>query len=361
MIILYISSTAPYAGKSALCVGLAQRFRKDGHTVGYMRPVTAVRTHISDCVVDAEAESMRQTLGLTDPVSAVWPVCLDPPTVEAILRGEGENYAQLIKDAFAQVSRGKDIVLLEGGSRCIEGLGAGLSCDAVTDLLEAKVLVVAKYDATAVIVVDDLLAAKQVLGSKMVGVVLNAVPRQHLDFVEHLVVPFLRERDIQVYAVLPLESIFRSVSVGELTEALQGDIICRPDLSDQLVENLAVGAMSVDSALTYFRRKLNLGVITGGDRPDIQLAALETSTKCLILTGNLHPSPLILNRAEELGVSVILVKYDTMTTVQLADEAFSKTRFQHEKKMGRFERMLTERFDLARLYEVLGLRRQKAA
>ena len=361
MITLYISSTTPYAGKSALCVGLARRLRKDGHAVGYMRPVTAVRTHISDCVVDAEAESMREAMGLTDPVSAIWPVCLDPLTVEAILRGEGEDSAQLIKDAFAQVSTGKDIVLLEGGSRCIQGLAAGLSCDEVTDLLEAKVLLVAKYDAPAVIVVDDLLAAKQVLGSKMIGVVLNAVPRHHLDLVEHLVVPFLRERDILVYAVLPLESIYRSVSVGELAEALQGDIICRPDLSETLVENLAVGAMSVDSALTYFRRKLNLGVITGGDRADIQLAALETSTKCLILTGNLHPSPLILNRAEELGVSVILVKHDTMTTVQLAEEVFGKTRFQHEKKIGRFECMLTERFDFARLYGVLGLGHQKAA
>lgn len=49
-----------------------------------------------------------------------------------------------------------------------------------------------------------------------------------------------------------------------------------------MVEHLMIGAMDVDSALTYFRRKPNKAVITGGDRPDIQLAALETSTKCTI-------------------------------------------------------------------------------
>jgi len=355
MIALYISSTAPYSGKSALCVGLGRRFQKDGYTIGYMRPVTTVKTCIGECVVDKEAELMRQTLDLKDPVQAIWPVCFDSPTVEAVMRGEGEDYRQVIKDAFAQVSTDKDIVLLEGGSRCVQGLAAGTSCQEIASVLRAKVLVVDKYDVSTVMVVDDLLAYKMRLGKKMVGAVLNAVPRHRLDFVEQLVVPFLEEHGVPVYAVLPLEKIFSSVTVGELAEALQGEIICRPDLTHALVENLMVGAMSVDSALTYFRRKLNLGVITGGDRPDIQLAALETSTKCLILTGNLHPSPLILSRAEEAGVAIILVKHDTMTTVQLAEEVFGKPRFHQEQKIERFERMLAERFDFSRLYQDLHL------
>ncbi len=37
----------------------------------------------------------------------------------------------------------------------------------------------------------------------------------------------------------------------------------------------------------------NMAVITGGDRTDLQLAALETSTTCLILTGSISPDPLI--------------------------------------------------------------------
>ncbi len=353
MITLYITSTTPYAGKSALCVGLSRRFEKDGYTTGYMRPLTTAITRIGECMVDGEAELMRQTLGLTDPVDATWPVCLDPHTVETVLRGEGGNYTKLVIDAFAQVSKEKDIVLLEGGSTLTEGSMIGLPCHKVSKLLQAQELVVVKYNSD--LVVDELLAARELLGSSMLGVVLNAVQRHRLDFVQEAAVPFLNKNDVPVYAVLPLERIFASVSVGELAEALQGEIICRPDLADALVENLMVGAMSVDSALTYFGRKLNKAVITGGDRPDIQLAALETSLRCLILTGNLHPSPLILSRAEESGVAVILVKYDTMTTVQLSEQAFGKTRFHQEKKIERFERMLAERFDFTKLYKALGL------
>jgi BioD-like phosphotransacetylase family protein len=357
MITLYITSTTPYAGKSALCVGLGRRLQKDGYKIGYMRPLTTARTCIGDCVVDEEAEQMRQALQLSDAARAIWPVCLDPPEVEAILRGEGKDYARLVQDACAEISVGKDILLLEGGSRCSQGLAVGLSADRIAEMLQAKVLVVAKYDVSTVVVVDDLLTDKARLGDRLLGVVLNGVEKHRMDFVQKLVVPFLAKWDVPVYAVLPLERIFASISIGELADALQGEIICRPDLEDELVENLMVGAMSVDSALTYFRRKLNKAVITGGDRPDIQLAALETSTKCLILTGNLRPNPLIVNRAEEAGVAIIMVKHDTMTAVQLAEQAFGKTRFHQEKKIERFQRMLGEHLDVGRLYKDLGLKR----
>lgn len=355
MATLYIVSTTPYAGKSALCVGLGKRFQREGYRIGYSRPVMTTKTAIGECMIDEDASWMIKTLGLVDPVPAIWPVCLDAPAVESVLRGQGEDYPKLVMDAFQKVSRDKDIVLLEGGSRCSQGIGVGLSADRISDMLDAKVLLVAKFDVSTMIVVDDLLANKAQLGEHMMGVVLNAVDRQRLDFVQELVVPFLEKHNIPVFAVLPLERIFSSVTVGELVEALGGEIICRPDLANELVENVMIGAMSVDSALSFFRRKLNKAVITGGDRPDIQLAALETSTKCLILTGNVRPNPLIVARAEDAGVAIILVKHDTMATVQVSESTFSRTRFHQEKKIARFERMLAEHFDFARLYRELGL------
>jgi len=357
MIALYITSTTPYAGKSALCVGLGKRFQRDGYKVGYMRPLVTTKARIGECVVDEEAELIRQILGLTDPVETVWPVCLDATCVEAVLRGEGKEYAKTVKSAFAQVSKGKDIVIIEGGSRSTQGLSMGLSADSIAKMVDAHVLVVAKWDVAPIVVIDDLLADKARLGNRMLGVVLNAVDRNRKDFVLDVAVPFLQRRDIPVLAILPLERLFAAVSVGELAEALDAEIICRPDLKDELVENLMIGAMSVDSALTYFRRKLNKAVITGGDRPDIQLAALETSTKCLILTGDMRPNPLIVSRAEDAGVAIMMVKFDTMEAVQIAEQTISRTRFHQAKKIDRFQRMLAECLDFNQLYQVLGLQK----
>ncbi|MGC8838428.1 MAG: DRTGG domain-containing protein, partial [Anaerolineae bacterium] len=180
-----------------------------------------------------------------------------------------------------------------------------------------------------------------------------------MEFAETVIRPFLERRGVRVFGILPQERLLQSISVRELAECLGGETLCCPDRLDDLVEHLMVGAMSVDSALTYFRRKPNKAVITGGDRPDIQLAALETSTRCLILTGNLQPSAIILSRAEELGVPVIVVPYDTLTTVEIIERFFGKTRFHQEKKIARLMELLELRFDFQGLYEALGLKPRK--
>ena len=79
-----------------------------------------------------------------------------------------------------------------------------------------------------------------------------------------------------------------------------------------------------------------MAVVTGGDRTDLQLAALETSTHCLILTGHIPPQPLILSRAEDLEIPILTVNLDTLTTVEIVDRAFGHVRLQEPIKVSVF-------------------------
>ncbi len=354
MATLYITSTATFSGKSALCVGLGKRFRRDGYRIGYMKPVgTGIRLDAE--AVDEDAAFFKQSFDLPDDLDDMAPVRITQRMVEAILKeGELPDLASRLQAAFARVSKGRDVIILEGGSSLREGYLVGLPTPQVADLLDAREVVVIKYNDN-VQVMDDALTAQVRLGPSFLGVVLNAVPRQRMPFVQEVIKPALEKRHIPVLAVLPQERLLLSVSVGELVDLLSGEILCCAECADELVEHLMVGAMSVDSALTYFRRKPNKAVITGGDRPDIQLAALETSTKCLILTGNMRPSPIIMGRAEEIGVPMILVRQDTLSAVETIERFFGKTRFHLEKKVARFEELLEDRFDFERLYAALAL------
>jgi len=359
MATLYVTSTETFAGKSAVCIGLGQRFMRDGFTVGYMKPLSTTARHVCDKPVDEDAEFARRMFNLKEPGELLAPVTLTPQIVEAILAGEETiDFVTKLKEAYAEVSRNKDVVILEGGASLREGYLVNLPTPVVSNLLDAPELVVVKY-ANNMQLVDDALTARTRLGDSMLGVLINAVPRQLMRFVQEVIKPYLEKRGIRVFAILPQERLLLSISVSELTEALNAEILCCPEHADELVEYLMVGAMSVDSALTYFRRKPNKAVITGGDRPDIQLAALETSTKCLILTGNLRPSPIILGRAEEVGVPMILAKQDTLTVVEVIERYFGKTRFHQEKKVQRFQEMLDERFDFEALYQALKLQKKK--
>jgi len=352
---LYVTSTGTFSGKTALCVGLGKHLQRDGFEVGYMKPVSTTARRAEGRIADEDALFMVEVLGLSESPDVISPVTLVPHQVARILSEEDQtDYVACLDTAFDQVSKGKRVVILEGGASVTEGSLIDLSATKVARHLKAPTLVIAKYESD--LVVDDVLGAKALHGEAMIGAVINVVPRQRMRFVQEVVKPYLEKQGILVFGILPQERLLLSISVDELAECLMGEILCCANRGKELVEYLMVGAMSVDSALTYFRRKPNKAVITGGDRPDIQLAALETSTKCLILTGNLRPSPIIMARAEEVGVPMILVKQDTLTAVEIIEQSFGKTRFHQEKKVQRFQEMMEERFDFENLYVVMGLR-----
>lgn len=352
---IYVTSTQTFSGKSALCVGLLSRFKRDGFVVGYMKPVSTTSRIVGDQVMDEDAHFVKSTFGMVDSLETMAPVVLTDQRVAALLAGEEENLDALVQSAYQAIAKDKDILVLEGGGSLREGWIVNLAPPQVADLLEACTLVLVPYD-NDLQLVDDLITARARMGDCLLGAVVNRVPAHRMDFVKNQVKPFVERRDVPIFAILPRQRVLLSVSVAELAEKLGGEVLCSPHAVDELVENLMVGAMSVDSALTYFRRKPNKAVITGGDRPDIQLAALETSTRCLILTGNIRPSPLIVGRAEEAGVPIILTRYDTMSAVETIETFFGKTRFHQEKKVESFERLLNEHIDFEMIYASLGLR-----
>jgi len=112
------------------------------------------------------------------------------------------------------------------------------------------------------------------------------------------------------------------VTVAQIAERLQAEVLCCADNTGEVVENLMIAAMTVDSGLDYFNRKGNKAVIVRAERPDCQLAALATSTRCLVLTGGGRPNPQVLSFAEEKGVPMLLAKQDTLSAVAEMEKLF---------------------------------------
>jgi hypothetical protein len=350
---IYVTSSQRASGKTALCVGLLNHFQADGFAVGYMKPISTTARAVDDQVLDEDALFIKTTFNLSDSMKAISPVLLTPQEVEAVIEsGEEKNFEERVFAAYEAVSRNKEVLVLEGGTSLLEGWIINLAPPRLSSLLNVRELVVVPF-ISHLQVVDDLLTSRIRLGESILGGVINSVPKHFMDFVQQKVKPFLERRDVPIFAILPREKILISVTVAELSSGLGGEVLTAPHALNELVENLMVGAMSVESALSHFRRRPNKAVVTGGDRPDIQLAALETSTRCLILTGNLRPGPLILGRAEERGVPIILTHHDTMTAIELIEGFFGRTRFHQEQKVQYFGEMLRQFMDFEALYRAL--------
>jgi hypothetical protein len=355
MATLYIASTETFVGKSAVCVGLLDRARRDGFAIGYMKPVSVSVTRTDDAVLDEDAAFIRQHFDLADPLDRIAPALVTQSVIESILRGQNVDFARRLRDAYVAVSRDKDLVVLEGANTWAEGSIVDLSADHVSDTLQAPVLLVTRY--RTLLSLDAILAVQRYLGDRLLGVLINQIEEPKLEFVRSRVVPFLTSRGIPVFATLVEDAQLAGVTVADLHEYLGGQIIGNPAWNERLVEHMLIGAMGADAALSHFRRRANKAVITGGDRTDLQLAALETSTSVLVLTGNIRPAAQVIDRAEERSVPIIFVPDDTLTTVERAERVFGHVRFKQQAKLTRFISLLDAEFDFARLYDTLGLTR----
>ncbi|MCG8346639.1 MAG: phosphotransacetylase family protein [Chloroflexales bacterium] len=353
MATLYVASTETFVGKSAVCITILNRMRRDGFNVGYMKPVSVSAAHTPDAVLDEDAAFIRDLLGTDTSLDQTAPVLITSSMIEAILRGQPVAYARKLQEAYLNASRDKDVMLLEGTNTWAEGALVDLTADQVTDLLDAPGLLISRYRST--LAVDTILTIQRYVGDRLLGVMINQVDERHRDFVETRVVPFLESREIPVFGLLPHDRFLGGVTVAEFHDHLGGKLIGRREWCDKVVDNLMVGAMGVESGLSFFRRRANKAVITGGDRADLQLVALETNTSALILTGNIRPSFKVIDRAEERQVPIILVSDDTLATVERAENLFGKVSFHQPSKLQRFDELMDQHFDYQRLYESLGM------
>ena len=74
--------------------------------------------------------------------------------------------------------------------------------------------------------------------------------------------------------------------------------------------------MNPQAALKYLRQVKKAAVVTGGDRVDLALAALNQDVSCLILTGYIQPDLSVITAANEKNIPVILSPSDTYTTIR---------------------------------------------
>ena len=77
-----------------------------------------------------------------------------------------------------------------------------------------------------------------------------------------------------------------------------------------------VGAMNAQAALKYLRQVKKAAVVTGGDRVDLALAALDQDVSCLILTGFMQPDNVVITAANEKHIPILLSPSDTYTTIR---------------------------------------------
>jgi len=354
MIPIFIASVSPFSGKNLICLGLGLKFKKDGYNVGYFKPVGFSPVLIEDVLTDEDAVFLSKALEVNEPLQSICPVVLTDEIIGRLISGEELNIRQKTLTAFNLASEGKDLMITRGLGRLSGGTCLHFSELDFIKESNARVIFVDKFQ-PSLDMLDGFLYASKMLGNLLLGVVFNFVPSAKMIYIRETLVPFLKHNGITTLGVIQKDPILGAVPINEIVGALNGKVLCCEDKVNELIEHFMIGAMNVESALSYFRKVSNKAVITGGDRSDIQLAALETPTKCLILTGGLYPDASILGRAQEVGVPIIVVRADTANTLEVCENLSGFVSLHSRSKIQRAAEVVEREIDFKTVYEQLGL------
>ncbi|MGD9022574.1 MAG: phosphotransacetylase family protein [Deltaproteobacteria bacterium] len=353
MVSIYVGATPAYSGKNLTVMGLGQRFLRDGVKLGYFKPFGRLPIKIDGVMTDKDAWFIHRVLMLKDPVETLCPVVMTHDLMIESCLSKVSGLEERILGAFETVSKGKDVVLIGGAAKLEFGKHLDISGYDLIDKMNAHALLVDHYQKEFYL--DGILHAREHLGSRLLGVIMNKVRAGYLEDIRELIVPFLEREGIPVFGILPYDAVLGSVMIGDVVEALAGDVLCCRNKLDGLIEHFLIGGMQVDRALEYIRKARNNAVIVGGDRADIQLAAIEAGSQCLILTGNLYPNEIVVSKAELKGVPLVVVRDDTYTAAQKVEEVSGKLRLREKEKVYCGIRLIEEHVNFQRLYEALGM------
>ena len=330
MAVLIVASDAEGAGKTALCAALAHLLGREGVRAAVVKPIAAQGLDPDD---DADPRVYADLLGQPSGAAP-----LDAPSGELT----PERIAE-VKAAVESAAGDADVTIVEGSSAL-----SPRDTRSLADALDARVLVVGRHSPD---LAETFSAWRDALDERAAGCIANCVTRYAgADAGDEL----RAHADIPVLGMIPEERRLLSPTVRDVARHLDGRMLDECE-DDALVERFMTLGFSMDPGELYFGLHDDKAVIVRGDRPDIQMAALATSTVCLICTGGREPIEYVRNEAELDEVPIIIVERGTLDTMDAVAALTDAARFDHPQKLAAFARLLEERADLPALWSRLGL------
>jgi len=341
-----VTATGEHAGKTAITLALARLAADRDGSVGYMKPKgTRLRSNVGK-TLDEDPMLAREVLGLDAEMHQMEPVVYSPTFIEGAIRGT-ENVEALherVREEFAELAADRDRMFVEGGGDWTTGGVVDLTDVDVAELLDARVVLVADYETPGDL--DEVLAAADAFGDRFAGVLFNKVSDSAFDSLDRDGIPFLESKGITVFGAIPRKKELAGVTVADLADELGAELLTDAP-TDGFIERFLVGAMSGDEALRHFRRARDAAVITGGDRADVQAAALDASgVVCLVLTGGHRPSGAVLGKAADAGKPVLGLTTDTVTAIDRIESIVSGGRTRDARTVDTMAELLDAHVDV---------------
>ncbi|MFX1479680.1 MAG: DRTGG domain-containing protein [Promethearchaeota archaeon] len=319
--IFYLSSLNERAGKSFLSIGFIQKLKKEGLKFAYFKPIGIPKAAFTN-KADPDVGFILNTVYKTDhPYDNIAPVSIpDAYYVDLVDASRKEEYLQKIKAAYKNITKDVDYVIIEGNPSIMKFIRVGVDDVSIADNLGIKELIYVSTESSDGCI-DNIFFTKNYFDFRnmsMTGILFNKIDFEYIPRIKELTEEHITRYKIPVLGIIEKSLELFSPRVNEVKEQIGGELINDQALAglSNLVETYLIGAMNAQSALKYLRQAKRAAFITGGDRTDLAMVALDQDVSTLILTGFIKPDMGVITAANKKGIPIILSPSDTYTTMR---------------------------------------------
>jgi BioD-like phosphotransacetylase family protein len=356
---VFIAATRQNEGKTTISLGLLAALQQFYPRIGYIKPVGQRFVEIEEQKIDEDTVLMDQVYRLNCPLVDMSPIAVEPDFTRKYLQhSNNEALVKKIVKGFDRVAWEKDFVLCEGSGHAGVGSVFDLSNAQVAKIVGAKVVIVSQGGIGKPI--DEVYLNQAVFereGVEVIGVILNKVTDDKLDYITEFARRGLKRKGLELLGVLPLRPILSRPTFGAIQEELHARQINTWNGSNNLVENVFIGAKSVQNTVGHF--KSGTLVITPGDRDDIIEAAAVTAHEPgrqlagMVLTEKLTPTNGLLRVVQNAAFPVLVSDEDSYEVTSRVHNIIVKTRAADTEKISVIRDLIAAHVDVNKILRAL--------
>ena len=283
---IFIAATRMNDGKTTTSLGLYSALNDGEKKIGYIKPVGQRFVDVNGEKIDEDSFLLTKTFDVSVPIQAMSPIVVDKDFTKNYLDDSASIYPKIVNRlcrSFDRAAYEKDYIIIEGTGHAGVGSVFDLSNAEVANILNAKVIIVASGGIGRPI---DEIALNQALfekaGADIIGVIINKVQSDKLDFIKHYCGQALEKMNLKLLGVIPENAKLSEPSLSQIIHEIRGECLnTTNNIQSKKIKKVVIGAKTGLSTIDDIEE--GTLIITSGDREDIIQPCIKSNKASMLV------------------------------------------------------------------------------
>ena len=355
---IFIAATRMNDGKTTTSLGLYSALNDGEKKIGYIKPVGQRFVDVNGEKIDEDSFLLTKTFDVSVPIQAMSPIVVDKDFTKNYLDDSASIYPKIVNRlcrSFDRAAYEKDYIIIEGTGHAGVGSVFDLSNAEVANILNAKVIIVASGGIGRPI---DEIALNQALfekaGADIIGVIINKVQSDKLDFIKHYCGQALEKMNLKLLGVIPENAKLSEPSLSQIIHEIRGECLnTTNNIQSKKIKKVVIGAKTGLSTIDDIEE--GTLIITSGDREDIIQPCIKSNKASMlsgiILANAITPNDATLEDIQTSEIPFILSNDSSYSVISRMNKMNIKTQPHDIDKISIIKEILKSNIDLKEIEE----------